>query len=252
MKIGLCTIAAPDRSLQEITRIAKKVGFDGLEITARPPHLDPEQGADAARKVGDMVRNEGLEVIAYGSYLGRVDQTSIKHAEREVAIAAALETKILRVWAESKLFRQSVDLIQATADLASKHKIIVVIERHRDSVADTPDRIEKLLRAIDRPNVGLNYQVLDLKQGEPTPDPNAELAQLLPYTRYVHLKNYKASSKPGYLPFESLASGLLNYRTILKALKSYSGPLMIEFLSDKAESLKKKLSAEIRFLRSTC
>jgi sugar phosphate isomerase/epimerase len=249
MKIGLCTIAALNHPLIQVIQMATKAGLDGLEVTAKPPHLDPEQGVEVARKIGQMVRSAGLDVIAYGSYLGRDDQSD---AEREVAIAVALDTKIIRVWAEGRSFEQTVNLLQTTCDLAAKNGIEVVVERHRDSFADTPDRIEHLFHSIERSNVGLNYQVLDLKHGEPILDVPPEIKQLMKYTEYVHLKNYKAvSEEEGYLPFTSLASGLLDYRSIIKALISEGckGPLMIEFLSDDSRISESILAKQVEYIR---
>jgi sugar phosphate isomerase/epimerase len=217
--------------------LAATLGLDGLEVTAHRPHLDPEAGLDAARAVGRSVRDTGIAVIAYGSYLGRFGQVTRHHAQREAAIAAALQTRLLRVWAEPLHEGQvdsapAVELMQAACDAAIEDGITVVIERHLGSFADTPERIEHLLTAIGRPNVALNYQMLDfLPPGEAANQP-ADAARLIRHARYFHLKNYQPNPDGAgpLLPGGSLAEGALDYRAILAAAVAagYRGPLTID------------------------
>src|SRR5512139_1758437 len=146
--LAFCSISALDRSVVEAAELAARLQLDGLEVTAHRPHLDPAEGTEAARAIGRTVRAAGVEVVAYGSYLGRFGQVRLEHAGREAAIAAALETTLLRVWAEPLEDGQSdpapcVALMQAACDAARSDGITVVIERHLGSFADTPERIER-------------------------------------------------------------------------------------------------------------
>jgi sugar phosphate isomerase/epimerase len=257
MKLAFCSISALDRPVADAATIAARLGLDGLEVTGQPPHLDPEGGLDAARTIGRSVRAAGIEVIAYGSYLGRFGQVTRAHAEREAAIAAALETPLLRVWAEpledgSSDIQPVVALLRAACDAAAPAGIVVVVERHLGSFADTPERIERLLDAIDRPNVALNYQVLDflpLAAAEAQP---ADAARLVRHARYFHLKNYQ--SNPGgeqVLPGGSIAGGVFDYRKILNAAlgAGYDGPLTFEFLAADPRPVEEKLAEDVAFVR---
>jgi len=258
MKLAFCSISALDRSLADAAAVAAGAGLDGLEVTAHKPHLDPEEGPDAARVAGRGVRAAGLEVVAYGSYLGRFGQVTRAHAVREAAIAAALETTLLRVWAEPLVEEQSdigevVELMRAACDAARPHGITVVIERHLGSFADTPERIARLLDAIDRPNVALNYQVLDFLPAEHAGRQAADAAQLIRHARYFHLKNYQANPDGGgpLFPGGSLAGGVLDYRAILTAAlgAGYDGPMTIEFLAADARPVEEKLAEDVAFVR---
>jgi len=258
MKLGFCSISALDRPLAEVAAVARDAGLEALEITAHSPHLDPEAGPDAARDAGRAVRAAGLEVVAYGSYLGRFSQITRQHAEREAAIAAALETPLLRVWAEALEDgqtdpRPTVELMQAACDAARPHGITVVIERHVGSFADTPERIEALFAAIDRPNAALNYQVLDfLPPGEVSGQAD-DAARLVGRARYFHLKNYQwnPDGVSSVIPGGSLEHGVIDYRAILRAALAagYSGPLTIEFLAADERSVEDKLAADVAFVR---
>jgi sugar phosphate isomerase/epimerase len=258
-RLCFCSISALDRPLGDAAALAARLGLDGLEVTAHRPHLDPNDGIESARAIGRAVRTAGIEVVAYGSYLGRFGQVRHEHAQREAAIAAALETPLLRVWAEPLEDGQTdpaptIALMQAACDAARGDGITVVIERHLGSFADTPERIEGLLDAIDRPNVALNYQVLDFLPPEAVGQQADDATRLVRLARYFHLKNYQANPDgvSSLLPGGSLAEGVLDYRAILRAAYAagYDGPLTIEFLAADDRPVEEKLAADVAFIRS--
>jgi sugar phosphate isomerase/epimerase len=198
-------------------------------------------------------------VVAYGSYLGREGPRSAGRAAREVAVARALGAPRVRVWAEpardapEEGFPAAVALLRAACDAAAPDGIDVVVERHLGSFADTPERIERLLAAVDRPNFALNYQVLDfLPPAEAALQP-ADARRLVPCARYLHLKNYRPPQQPGgpLLPGGSLAEGAIDVRALLAAAleAGYGGPLTIEFLSFEPLPVEEKLRRDADFVR---
>lgn len=259
MRLGFCSISALDRSLQEAAQVAAECGLWGLEVTAHVPHLSPHDGIEAARECGRAVRTAGIEVIAYGSYLGRFGQVTRSDALREAAIAAALGTRLVRVWAEpleegSSDVAPTIELMRAIADAALADGITVVIERHLGSFAETPEQINELMERIDRANVALNYQVLDFLPMAAAGQQALDAASLVGKAKYFHLKNYQANPDgegPLY-PGGSLESGFLDYRAILKAAveAGYEGPMTIEFLAADERSVLDKLRADADFVRT--
>jgi sugar phosphate isomerase/epimerase len=256
--LGFCSISALDRPIGAAARVAKNAGCDAIEVTARPPHLDPEAGEASAREAGRAVREEGVSIVAYGSYLGRFGNVGLDVARREAALAAALGAPLLRVWAEPQEgadqgFAAVVEMLRTAADAAAAEGVTVVVERHVGSHADTSTHVERLLRAVDRENVALNYQVLDFLDPEEAPRQPADAALLVPRARYFHLKNYRENPEPGgrLLPGASLADGVLDYREILRAgfEAGYEGPLTIEFLSHAPRPVEEKLAEEVAFVR---
>jgi sugar phosphate isomerase/epimerase len=256
--LGFCSFSALDRSLADAAALAARIGLDGLEVTAHPPHLDPADGVDAARAAGRAVRAAGIPVIAYGSYLGRYGQVTAADAARAAAIAAALQTPLLRVWAEpiaegAADLAASVALLRAACDACAADGITVAIERHLGSFADTAENVVRLLDAIDRPNVALNYQVLDFLPMERAAAQPADAERLVPFACYFHLKNYQpnADSEGPMFPGGGLATGVLDYRAILGAAvrAGYRGPFTIEFLAADDRPVEEKLAADAAFVR---
>ncbi len=257
MTLGFCSYSALDRPLAAAARLAAAAGVDGLEVTAHAPHLDPADGLEAARAAGRAVRAAGLPVIAYGSYLGRFGHVTQADAERAAAIAAALETRLLRVWAEpipdgSNDPAATVALLRRACDAAAPDGITVVIERHLGSFADTPARIARLLDAVDRANCALNYQVLDFLPADAAAAQPADAAALVGAARYFHLKNYQPNGDGPLMPGGSLEYGVLDYRAILAAAHAagYRGPFTIEFLAADARPVEEKLAGDAAFVRS--
>lgn len=258
-RLGFCSISALDRPLAEAARVAADCGLDGLEVTARAPHLDDAASLEAVREAGRSVRDVGLEVLAYGSYLGHATARDAAAVEREVSRAVALGAPLLRVWAESdpeahdRGFAAQVSLLQATCDAACKHGIGVVVERHVGSFADTPEQIERLFQAVARDELALNYQVLDFLPPDRVDAQPDDARRLVPLARYLHLKNYQPNPQAGgpLAPGGSLEGGVLDYRALLEAVfaAGYDGPMTIEFVSWEPRPLEEKLAADVAYLR---
>jgi sugar phosphate isomerase/epimerase len=263
--LAFCSISALDRSLEAAAALAAGAGLDGLEVTARPPHLDPFAPRAAHEAAGRAVRAAGLAVVAYGSYLGRRDALGDEAhgaaaGAREARVAAALGAPLLRVWADcvagdpDQGLARVVETLRGACDAAAAEGVGVVVERHIGSFADTPERIDALFAAVARPNLALNYQVLDaLPQRLAAQQPD-DARRLVPLARYFHLKNTRpAADGAGPMPpGGSLAGGVLDYRAILAAALAagYAGPLTIEFLSFEPIPIEAKLAADVAFLKS--
>jgi sugar phosphate isomerase/epimerase len=263
-RLAFCSISALDRSLEAAAALAAAQGLRGLEVTARPPHLDPFAPRATLEEAGRTVRGAGLEVTAYGSYLGRRDALGdAAHGKqagaREARVAAALGTPLLRVWADcvagdpDQGLARVVETLRAACDAAAAEGVDVVVERHVGSFADTPERIERLLGAVSRANLALNYQVLDLLPQRLAGEQPDDARRLAPLARYFHLKNVRpAADGAGPMPpGGSLEGGVLDYRAILRAAfaAGYAGPLTIEFLSFEPKPVEEKLAADVAFLR---
>jgi len=256
--VALCSICVMDRSLADATALASRCGADGIEVTARAPHLDAAAGLDAVREAGARVRASGLEVTAYGSYLSYTGPGSEADAQREVARAVALGTRLLRVWAghpdgAGGARDDVVALLRAAGDAAASEGIEIVVERHGGTLADGAERTEALLDAVDRPNVRLNYQVLDgLPAAEAAAQPD-DARRLAPRSGYFHVKNYRANPVRGgpLVLGGDLETGVLDYVPIFAAAveAGYRGPYGIEFVAFDARPVEGKVASGIAWLR---
>lgn len=256
--VAFCTIAALDRPLSRVVEMAADAGFGGLEITARPPHVDDEASLDGLAAIGEEVRRAGLEVVAYGSYLSFVGPGSGALARRDVERARAVGASRLRVWAAhvggaaEEHRRDVVRLLQATSALAADAGLDVVVERHEGTFADTVDRTTRLLADVARPNVWLNYQTLDGMRRDEASRVHREVELLVPLSRYVHLKNYVCPDGDDVLQLGGdLRRGIVDYRALLPAIAAagFDGPYAIEFVGADGRALEEKLADGLSFVR---
>lgn len=254
--IALASICALDRPLEEVARAAATAGFEALEVTARRPHLDPEDGEAGARRAAAAVRDAGLKALCHGAYLGRPTRLGREAAEQDVAIAEALGARFLRVWAERVTPEQGgeaalLSTLRHAADRAATAGIEVVVERHLGSLVDEPDAIVRLLDAVGRPNVTLNYQPLDALPIEAVPAQPEDARRLAPLSRYMHLKNYRVESGRLVLA-AALDEGAIDTGAVMEAAREagYTGPWVVEFLPWDPRPLEARLGEAARFVRS--
>lgn len=239
-----------DRPLGEVAATAAALGLDGVEVTARPPHLDmTKEHSSAMADVRSIVEDAGSRVIALGSYLGTRERTAFGYATVDAVSAGEMGASFLRVWAHG-----GEGLIRYACSRVEVPGLRIVVERHINTLADTPQRCREFIAAVDHPLCSLNYQVLDnlpLGAADVQADEARELA---PITGYVHLKNYLPPKEPGgpMRPWAPLASGVLDYRAILGALldAGYTGPLAFEFLSSDPRPAEERLAEDVAFVRS--
>jgi L-ribulose-5-phosphate 3-epimerase len=101
---------------------------------------------------------------------------------------------------------------------------------HLETGQDPADVLRQLLRDVDRPNLGINFDPGNfILYG--TDEPLHALEALAPYVRGVHCKDAVRSGRPGVLGTEvPLGQGEVNFPTLLARLKAhgYRGPLVIE------------------------
>lgn len=260
-KLGLATIVGLCHPLEEVLDVAAALGLDGIEITGRSPHLRPGASARTVAEVRHAAQARDLEVLAFGSYVGFRGAFERSDADTAVAIARDLGATRLRVWAESpsgrlddRGFSAAVSLLKHCCDEAAVHRVEVVVERHRQSFADSAPNVERLLHAVGRKNLSLNYQPLDHLPADAAATVPADARRLAPLASYAHLKNYEVrNSQSRTLELgSSLAAGALDYRAILKASvdAGFEGPLVLEFTSDEESTpFEHRVRRDIDFLR---
>lgn len=256
MKLGFASISALDRPLADAAALAARAGADALEISARPPHLEADPDVADAARAGRVVRDAGLEVVAFGSYFGREPSLHGDAPERAVACAVAMQAPLLRVWAEPAAANgvrdEVVTSLQRACDAAAPEGIDVVVERHVGSYAETPADARALLDDVNRPNFALNYQVLDFLPVAAVPAQADDARALVEHARYFHLKNYRlVEGQDRLLPGGDLEGGAIDYRALLGAAidAGYAGPFTLEFVSWAELPLEEKVARDLAYAR---
>jgi sugar phosphate isomerase/epimerase len=83
-------------------------------------------------------------------------------------------------------------LVAALGEAADRAGVTLALDLHDDGLLDTPELCLRLLRRVNRPNVGINPDVGNVCRGpDPVPDWRAAVELLAPHARNWHVKNYR-------------------------------------------------------------
>jgi sugar phosphate isomerase/epimerase len=263
LKILLCTIAFRDKLLEYALDVARKVGFDGVEIWGREPHVAEKFDENRMRATRKLLDIHGVVPYVLGSYLrfGRTRNELDVQLTDTLHVARWLRTPLIRVWASDvgsaqaspQTWKQTVAEAQDACDRAAKLNITLAVEMHAGTLADTADASRKLVEDVNRPNFGLNFQIASLRDGD---TPEMRLQKVLPYVVHVHAQNYATIPLHPSEPLRRvpLSSGVANYPVLIHTLRDsgYTGHVAVEFAYAEGPDKIEALAEDLRFLRSLC
>ena len=159
---GLVSVTFRKLSPPEIIDLATKASLEAIEWGG-DIHVPPTD-ADAARRVGQMTRDAGLAVAAYGSYY-RVSHEP-ETADAVLRTAHAVGAPIVRIWA-GRLGSQKADPAyrktviedsRRVAAMARDLNLTLAYEFHGGTLTDTHESARRLLEEVDRPNMKTYWQ----------------------------------------------------------------------------------------------
>ena len=162
-KTGLVSVSFRKLSPEEIIREARGAGLAGIEWGG-DVHV-PAGDVKTAKLVGEMTRDAGLEVFAYGSYY-RPGENSVEEFLPVLECAKALGAPSIRVWAGAKwswradeaYVQKVISDTQAICELAEKENIGVAYEYHIGTLTDNRFSATEVFREIGRTNIALYWQ----------------------------------------------------------------------------------------------
>jgi sugar phosphate isomerase/epimerase len=249
-------------SVDEFLLKAKELGFDGVMIAAKRPHLSPLDYDDAARqKLRNRLKELGLELVclaAYTDFTAGVDRAGIPHTEIQAAyvgelakMARDLGTKMVRIYTGyerdnipyDRQYALVVEGLKMAGKEAAKYGITLAVQNHHD-IALHHDAMKWLLDEVNLPNVkavfdcwsptleGLSKE--EIRQGILTMKPyivhtiTADYKELPRYRYEIGQTNYtKLQSQMRAVP---IGEGFLDYKLWINTLKEigYQGYIAYE------------------------
>jgi sugar phosphate isomerase/epimerase len=157
-------------TLEQSIDVAVELGFDGVEIMGKRPHLSViDTTIDDCRRIGDHVRERGCRVAAVAAYTdfgtGRAAEVpSIEiqtlYVTELARRSAALGSDLVRVFTAYEHgtadfmseWRRTVDALRLCCDRAAEVGARIGVQNHHDIGVDTKALVE-LLAEVDRPNL---------------------------------------------------------------------------------------------------
>lgn len=241
----------------EVLRIAKEIGFDGVEFIDLDQASWGEEGneSEIAKRVREEADRLGLEIPAYTILANFLENDLEAECERLCAsldVAKLLGAKVFRHDAATSLrqlpgytwetaMHEMAPYIRRVAEYGASLGIRTSTENHGGLFQDAV-RVEELMRTVNHPNYGWlvdmgNFVVTD-------GDPLASVRRAAPYAVHVHAKDFilKDDSDPRPVGFirsrggrlwrgTTLGHGMIPVAECVKALldAGYTGWFSLEF-----------------------
>ncbi|MCU4743279.1 sugar phosphate isomerase/epimerase family protein [Natronoglomus mannanivorans] len=248
--VGLCTISAKERSVEEVLELAGSVGYDGVEIWGRD-HVGDGSETTCGR-IAEAADEYGLEIASYGSYLRCGSDTFDDDLEHELAVTERLETDLIRIWAGNQEYGDHdpdhwdqvvADLEQAT-ERAVKDEIEVTVEKHANTLTHTLEGAKRLIETIDDERCRLNYQP---GFSIPADELEREAEALAPLSNQLHLQTTRERTARERAP---LSESYYDLEAILEPFRrEFDGYANVEFVTEEG-SYREAIDADLRYVRS--
>lgn len=251
MNVGLCTISATERPVEEVVELASEVGYDGVEIWGRDHVGDGSE--PVCTRIVETATEHGIDIAAYGSYLRCGTEAFDDELEHELAVADRLGTETIRVWAGNQEYddrddehweRVVADLRRVT-DRAADYEIEVTVEKHDNTVTNCLEGAKALIEAIGDERCGLNYQP---GFSIPAAELEREAEALAPLSNQLHLQTTRERTGRDRV---ALAESYYDLAAILNPFleHGFDGYANVEFVSDE-RPYREAIEADLAYVRS--
>lgn len=237
-------------TLEESIDLAASLGYDGVEIMGKRPHLSVlDYTEDDCRRLRDRAASRGIEVAAvagYTDFAGGTSAAEVPFAEMQIAYVTALARRaavlgcdLVRVFTSYEPasgsflagWRSTVDALRACCDRAADSGVRIGVQNHHDIGVDTSAYVA-LLDEVARPNLVPMFDCWSpYLRGEDVVAAAATLAARMPFTTvadYTVLRRWKYEpALVNYTPCEPpavlavpMGEGDLPYEAFLGALRA--------------------------------
>jgi sugar phosphate isomerase/epimerase len=249
-------------SVDEFLLKAKELGYEGVMLVAKRPHVSPHDYDKAARaRLKTKIDSLGLTLVGlagYTDFTAGIDKPGIPNAEIQASwvgeiaeLAKDLGTNMVRVFTGyerpgipyDKQYAEVVSGLKMAGKLAAEHGVTLVVQNHHD-IALHHDAMYWLLKEVNMPNVlagwdawspsleGLNAEQLRESILKMKPFiANTIAADYVSHPRFSYvnnLTNYQAEQP--VMRAVPMGQGIIDYKTWFSALKEigYQGWVVYE------------------------
>ncbi len=249
-------------TVDEFLEKAKELGYDGVMLVAKRPHVSPHDYDKAARaKLKAKIDSLGLTLVGlagYTDFTAGIDKPGIPNAEIQAAwvgeiaeLAKDLGTDMVRIFtgyerpgiAYDKQYAEVVSGLKMAGKLAAKHGVTLAVQNHHD-IALHHNAMSWLLREVNMPNVMAGWDAWspvleglsgdELRESILTMKPfivNTIAADYVAHPRFNYvnnLTNYKAEQ--AVMRAVPMGEGIIDYHTWFTTLREigYQGWVVYE------------------------
>ncbi|MBV5312953.1 MAG: sugar phosphate isomerase/epimerase [Prolixibacteraceae bacterium] len=252
----------PQLTVDQFLLKAKELGYQGVMLAAKRPHLSPHDYDKPARaRLKAKIDSLGLTLVGlagYTDFTAGIDKPGIPNAEIQAAwvgelaeLASDLGTKVVRVFTGyerpgipyDKQYAEVVNGLKMAGKLAAKFGVTLVVQNHHD-IALHHDAMYWMLKEINMPNVLAGWDAWSpALEGLSSEEMRQSILKMKPflaqtiaadYVRhprfsYVNdLTNYTAQQP--VMRATQMGKGIIDYKTWFNTLKEigYQGWVIYE------------------------
>jgi sugar phosphate isomerase/epimerase len=255
MRLAFSTNAYLRHSFAEAARRLAAIGYDGVEVMADVPHAWPafllQEQKQALR---DALAGNNLAISNVNAFMMNAvndhrqrywhpswiepdphyRRVRVDHTTRALSLARELGARCITTepggpvepggsWQQALLL--FVEGLKPVAEHAEKEGVLLLVEPEPGLLIEKAEQFEQLMRHIDSPAVGLNFDVGHaFCVGD---DPATTIPRLARWTRHYHLEDIAATRVHEHL---IPGTGAIDFPATLRAIRDtgYAGWVTIE------------------------
>lgn len=257
MKYAFMTFSTTELSLAQNLEVARKYGYDGIELRIDANHrhgvevATRPEGRAAVRK---QFADAGIAAACVATSLKYADPTQttgmLEETHARIDLTADVGAPIMRVFGgkipNGVTRDQACDLVASCLREVSQHAkdrgVTLAFETHDDWT--DPRDVAEVLGRVDHPHIACNWDILHpVRTGKASLEES--FAILKPWIRHLHIHDGSGDG----IQMRPIGTGIIDHRIVLKCLKSidFGGYLSGEWI--KWEPYETHLPRELATLR---
>ncbi len=251
MKLSFSTLSFDECSFEDMAKLCKKYGYDGIEIRMGSGVGAVDYTEQELSEIRKMLDSYGVSVVGLGSSVCPRDNSEENYEGfvKLLPMAKALGANGIRVFTGTFKGRRSqpnnplnydglVTLLQRLSDEAKKYGVCVYIETHNDF--STGKDLKRLLASVNRDNCKIIWDIMHpLEEFE---EPQQTMDYLGKSVAHVHVKDGYKPDDPDVISYTycPIGEGDIPIGEIVSVLKKggYDGYYSLEWEEQWRESLK--------------
>ena len=253
-------------SVDEFLIKAKELGFDGVMLGAKRPHVSLIDYDDAARlKLRERIKELGLDLVCiagYNDFTAGVDRSGIPNVEIQALyigelarLARDLGTEMVRVFTGyerpdlpyAAQYAMVVEGLRMAGKIAARYGVTLVVQNHHD-IAVHHDALKWMLDEVNLPNVKAAFDCWSpTMEGLSSEEIKKAIYTMKPYILHTTTADYQKlprfkyeSAQVNYEPLlpenrlVPIGEGYLDYKTFINTLKEigYQGYIAFEMCAE--------------------